>query len=180
AILKQFTAKRQLEIKEAALFKDFLKVMGISSAKRLHYTTVDLAPVLNGFQALGDDHIDTKILTAFTYALLAICKLLRRDDLACTDASKCMASRGKLVFVVVFPKEGQGGQVIIKTIVINSFLVELFSPVKTLVKYRRHTLGKARFARTTHPKSEAEGAIHTLYTIFESAQSWIKQCSDFQ
>jgi len=157
AILQLFPIKKQLQIKEDALFKDFLKVMGTTTAKRLHNATVDLAPILTGLQALGDNHnMDIKNLTAKTCFLLATCGLLRPDDLACTDASQCKTIGDKLELVVVFPKERRGRQMIIKTIIIKSHPVEFFCPVKAYVEYRRRTSDQDRFARTTHPKSETE------------------------
>ncbi|KAF9343377.1 hypothetical protein BGX26_005833, partial [Mortierella sp. AD094] len=157
AILQLFPIKQQLKIKEDELFKDFSKVMGTSTFKRLSNTTVDLAPILTGLQALGNNHsMDTKDLTAKTCFLLATCGLLRPDDLACTDASQCKIIRDELELAVVFPKEHRGGQLIIKTVVIKSHPVEFFCPVKAFVEYRRRTLDQDRFARTTHPKVETE------------------------
>ncbi|KAG0283362.1 hypothetical protein BGZ97_008575 [Linnemannia gamsii] len=98
--------KKQLEIKEDELFKDFLKVMGTTTAKRFHSATVDLSPILTGLQALGDNHnMDIKNLTAKTSFLLATCGLLRPDDLAYMDASQCKTIGDKLEQIVVFPKE---------------------------------------------------------------------------
>ncbi|KAF9112604.1 hypothetical protein BGW39_004012, partial [Mortierella sp. 14UC] len=121
AILQLFPIKRQLEIKEDELFRDFMKVMGTGTSKRLHNATVDLAPILTGLQALGDNHnMSMKDLTAKTCFLLATCGLLRADDLACTDAAQCKTLGDKLELVVVFPKEHRGGQKIIKTTIIKS------------------------------------------------------------
>jgi len=155
AILQLFPVKQQQEIKEDELFKQFIKVMGTGSAKRLYNATVDLAPILTGLQAMGDNHcMDIKDLTAKTCFLLATCGLLRPDDLACADASQSKVVGDKLELTVVFPKEHRGGQRIIKTIVIKGHLVEAFCPVKAYVEYRRRTSDQDRFARTTHPKAE--------------------------
>jgi hypothetical protein len=62
----------------------------------------------------------------------------------------------KLELIVVFPKKQRGGQRIIKTITIKSHSVEFFCPVMAYVEYRRRTLDQDCFARTTHPKSDAE------------------------
>jgi hypothetical protein len=157
AILQLFPIKQRLEIKEDELFKDFSKVMGTGTFKRLRNATVDLAPILTGLQALGNNHsMDIKDLTAKTCFLLATCGLLRPDDLACTDASQCKIIRDEIELAVVFPKEHRGGQLIIKTVVIKSHPVELFCPVKAFVEYRRRTSDQDRFARTTHPKVETE------------------------
>ncbi|KAG9071691.1 hypothetical protein KI688_005904 [Linnemannia hyalina] len=157
AILRLFPAKQQLKIKEDELFKDFMKVMGTGTFKRLHNATVDLTPILTGLQALGDNHsMDIKDLTAKTCFLLATCGLLRPDDLACTDASQCKINGNKLELTVVFPKEHRGGQMIIKPVIIKPHPVEFFCPVKAYVEYRRRTSNQDRFARTTHPKVETE------------------------
>lgn len=156
AILQLLPIDKQLEIKEDELFKDFLKVMGSGTFKRLHNAIVDLSPILTGLQALGDNHsMDIKDLTAKTCFLLATCGLLRSDDLACTDASQCRINGGKLELIVVFPKEHRGGQRIIKTVVVKPHPVEYFCPVKAYVEYRRRTSDQDRFARTTHPKAES-------------------------
>lgn len=155
AILQLFPIKQQLEIKEDELFKDFLKVMGTGTFKRLHNATVDLTPILTSLQALGDNHnMDIKNLTAKTCFLLATCGLLRPDDLACTDVSQCKIKGDEVELVVVFPKEKRKGQPIIKEVVIKSHPVEFFCPVKAYVEYRRRTSDQDRFARTTHPKME--------------------------
>ncbi|KAF9079230.1 hypothetical protein BGX23_004633, partial [Mortierella sp. AD031] len=153
AILQLFPVKQQQEIKEDELFKDFSKVMGAGTFKRLHNATVDLAPILSGLQALGDNHsMNIKDLTAKTCFLLATCGLLRPDDLACTDVPQCKINGDKLELAVVFPKEHRGGQMIIKTVVIKSHPVESLCPVKAYVEYRHRTSNQDRFAKTTHPK----------------------------
>ncbi|OAQ22671.1 hypothetical protein K457DRAFT_25820 [Linnemannia elongata AG-77] len=160
AILQLLPAAQQLEIKEDELFREYLKVMGTGTFKRLHNATVDLAPVLSCLQALGNNHsMDIKNLTAKTCFLLATCGLLRPDDLACTDVAQCKLKDDELELIVVFPKEKRDGALIIKPVVIKSHPVEFFCPVKSYVEYRRRTSDQDRFARTTHPKSET-----TLYT----------------
>ncbi|KAF9991927.1 hypothetical protein BGZ80_008810, partial [Entomortierella chlamydospora] len=145
------------EIKEDELFKDYAKVMGTGTSKRLYSATVDLAPILAGLRALGDNHnMDIKDLTSKVCFLLATCGILRPDDLACTDASQCKIVEGVLKLVVVFPKEHRGGQSIIKTVDIKPHPVEYFCPVKAYVEYRRRTSDQDRFAKTIHPKSETE------------------------
>jgi hypothetical protein len=110
AILQLFPIKLQLEIKDNELFKDFSKVMGAGTFKRLHNATVDLTPVLSRLQALGSNHsMDIVDLTTKTCFLLTTCGLLRPDDLMCTDVSQCEIIEEDLHLAVVFPKERRGG-----------------------------------------------------------------------
>ncbi|KAF9326476.1 hypothetical protein BGZ91_001913 [Linnemannia elongata] len=140
AILQLLPAAQQVEIKEDELFREYLKVMGAGTFKRLHNATVDLTPVLSCLQALGNNHsMDIKNLTAKTCFLLATCGLLRPDDLACTDVAQCKLKDDELELIVVFPKEKRDGALIIKPVVIKSHPVEFFCPVKSYVEYRRRT-----------------------------------------
>ncbi|KAF9114270.1 hypothetical protein BGX30_006652 [Mortierella sp. GBA39] len=155
AILQLFPISQQLKIKEDELFKDFLKVMGTGTSKRLHNATADLSPILTGLQALGDNHnMDIKDLTAKTCFFLATCGLLRSDDLACTDASQCRVIGDKLELTVIFPKEHRGGQKIIKTVVIKSHPVEFYCPVKAYVEYRRRISDQDRLPGQRIPNSK--------------------------
>ncbi|KAF9155012.1 hypothetical protein DFQ26_009890 [Actinomortierella ambigua] len=102
-------------IKEDEMFQDFLKLLGTGSVKRLRNDSVDLQPILYGLLAMGNNHaMNMTDLTAKTYFFLAICGLMRTDDLACIDAIKSKASPTQLELVVVLPKEGRNHQLIIK------------------------------------------------------------------
>ncbi|KAG0287667.1 hypothetical protein BGZ97_007027 [Linnemannia gamsii] len=157
ALLQLFPAELQQEIREDEHFKEFLKVMGADSFKRLHNATIDLAPIMKGLQDLGDNHsMDFKDLTAKTCFLLSTCGLLRGDDLSCTDAAQCRIVDGTLELIVVFPKEKRGGERIIKSVMIKPHPVEALCPVKAYVEYRRRTSDQDRFARMPHPKLATE------------------------
>ncbi|KAI8599011.1 hypothetical protein EDD21DRAFT_172069 [Dissophora ornata] len=156
SILQLLPSDRRRTIAEDNAFKEFLSAMGSSSFKRIRNDTIDLTPVFQGLRDLGDNHnMDIKNLTIKTCFLLAVCGLLRPDELECTDAAQCKVTGDKLVLQVMFPKELRGGQMIIKPVVIQAHPVEALCPVKAFVEYRRRTADQDRHAIRPHPKREA-------------------------
>ncbi|KAG0000470.1 hypothetical protein BGZ80_006358 [Entomortierella chlamydospora] len=118
AVLQLLPVKQQQEIKEDDLFKEFTKVMGNSTHKRMHNNMMDLSPILKALQVLGDNHnMDIK------------------DLMARHASSWPRIVDGNLELMVLFPKELRGGQRIIKPIVIKPHQVEAYCPVKAFVKY---------------------------------------------
>ncbi|KAG0224696.1 hypothetical protein BGW41_004970 [Actinomortierella wolfii] len=96
AILQLLPVEQQQRIMEDEMFKDFLKMMSAGTCKRLRNSNLDLQPVMEALQAMSDNHsMSIKDLTVKTCFLLAMCGLLRPDDLACADAERSKVDKDK-------------------------------------------------------------------------------------
>jgi hypothetical protein len=138
AILNLFTDAKP--ITSDPRFKEFMDIIRSGTTKRLTNLSLDLTPILQHFQKLGgNDSMHIRDLTHKVCWLLGITGFMRPDDICCTDASLSKIENGRLILMVIFPKEKRNGQRIEKPIIISPHPDALLCPVKAYLSYRKRT-----------------------------------------
>jgi len=121
-------------------FKEFMAIIRSGSTKRLANFSLDLTPILQHFQALGENStMHIRDLTHKVCWLLGVTGFMRPDDIRCTDASLSKVIDGRIILTVVFPKEKREGQRIEKEVIISPHTNALLCPVKAYLIYRKRT-----------------------------------------
>lgn len=117
-----------------------MTVIRAGTTKRLVNLSLDLNPILQHFQKLGDNNsMQIRDLTQKVCWLLGIAGFMRLDDIHCTDASLSRIEDGRFILTVIFPKEKRDGQRIEKPVIISPHTDDLFCPVKAYLSYRKRT-----------------------------------------
>jgi len=110
--------------------------MGNNTFKHIQHHEIDLDPIFSAIQDMGNNTaMSTKQLTSKTCFLLGLISFLQPDDLACVDVAQCQIHNKTLELVIVLPKECQGRQPIIKTVLIQPHTDEILCPVQAYQEY---------------------------------------------
>lgn len=121
-------------------FKEFMAIIRSGTTKRLANFALDLTPILQHFQKLGEnDSMHIRDLTHKVCWLLGIAGFMRPDDICCTDASLSKIENERLILTVIFPKEKRNGQRLEKPVIISPHPDALLCPVKAYLSYRKRT-----------------------------------------
>jgi len=161
-ILLLFTEEQRNTIREDDSFKEFFKVAGRNSLKRIQHYELNLDPVFSAIRDWGPNRtMPMENLLTKTCFLLGIIGLMRPDDLACTDAAQCRLVDGRLELIVVAPKERRQRSPIIKTLILCPHSEEVLCPISTYIEYRARTSRFDNQARQPHPKFADKSVIFT-------------------
>ncbi|KAF9200651.1 hypothetical protein BGZ59_003151 [Podila verticillata] len=100
--------------------------------------------------------------------LLGIAGFMRPDDIRCTDASLTKVKDGRLILMVIFPKEKHEGQRIEKPVIISPHTDDLLCPVKAYLSYHKRTSmddKKLSEKARQHPKDKQRSITPLIHSI---------------
>lgn len=121
-------------------FKEFMTIIQAGSIKRFANLSLDLNPILQHFQKLGDNNnMHIRDLMQKVCWLLGIAGFMHLDDIHCTDASLSRVENGRLILTVIYPKEKRDGQRIEKPVIISPHTDDLLCLVKAYLSYHERT-----------------------------------------
>ncbi|KAG0008620.1 hypothetical protein BGZ82_004556 [Podila clonocystis] len=126
AVLQYFPQDQQQDLRKDENLLECLRVMGNNTLKCICHHEIDLDPIFSAIWAM--------------------------DDLACVDTAQCQICNNTLELVIVSPKECQGRQPIIKTVLIQSHMEEVLCPVQAYQEYRKRTVVHDERATRKHHK----------------------------